>query len=122
MGDAKSIDQDIGHESLGRNQGEHAVEAQDEHEIDAESLDLPSLDSEGGEPEGRRIRLEHHAGMGLECQDRGRRALAHAPGEFGRDHACRLDDGAVTEVNPVEIAERHHRAARTVGQACVMAE
>jgi hypothetical protein len=38
----------------------------DEQQIDAERLDMPRLGAEGRQAEGRRIRLEHAEGMGIE--------------------------------------------------------
>ena len=86
--------------------GEFQIEMLDEQELDPEPRDLALLDPKRGQAKRLALRHEDTARMRLEGQDA--RRLSGPPGA----RAGRLDQGGVSQMKPVEITHRQHRAAR----------
>ena len=87
-----------------------------EHEVGPKLLDQPCLDPQRGQPERGRRRTQHGARMGLECEH------APRPAQPPPGGPRRFEHRAVTQVQPVKIAERDDPAAHGIGSFLEMTE
>ena len=97
-------------EGRGLASGEGAVEPRDVENLDTEVSEVPCLDAEGCEPEGLVGRRQHLARVRLEGEHGERRP------EGAGDALAFFDDGAVAQVDAVEVADGDHRAPRVCGR------
>ncbi len=110
MTDAQPLVQDLLDEVPVAEVGHLEVEVQHIEQVDAEGLERAGLLVGGHQPERRFVGLEQPARMRVEGDHRQRRA--DGPGRRGRAGNHLL----MPQVDAVEIAQRHGRAAVVVGQ------
>src|SRR5262249_1568633 len=111
-----ALAQDLDDEGLGAAPGHRAVEGEQIEVIDSHRLQMAQLDAKGRKPEGRAIRLEEGARMRLEGEHGARRL------EFARKAQGLADHLLMAQMKTVEIAQRHHGAARFHGDLRMMPE
>ena len=106
MGRLQPLAQHLDHEGFGALAGQLGVEMQYEQVVDADRLEMADPDAERRQAEGRLARREELARMRLEGEHRQAGAELAGAARRGADHRL------MAAMHAVEIAERHHRAAR----------